>query len=83
MFTYLRQVGQLNDYHMPAEKDAEQDSRWIHRSTYPTHRYDEKKDENSNVGQLFRGMRHLIDLRKKTEELCEFTPFLEYSRDSH
>lgn len=57
---------------MPAEKDAEHDSRWIHRPTYPADRYEEKKDEDSDVCRLFRGMRHLIDIRKKTEELCEF-----------
>lgn len=65
------QVGQLNDYHMPAERDAEFDSRWIHRPAYPAGRYEEKKDEQSDVGQLFKGMRHLVDIRKRTEELCK------------
>lgn len=56
---------------MPAEKGAEHDSRWVHRPAYPASRYEEKKDEESDVGRLFKGMRQLIDLRKKTDELGE------------
>lgn len=72
----LSQVGQLNDYYMPAEKGAEHDSRWIHRPAYPADRYEEKKDEESDVGRLFKGMRQLIDLRKKTDELGESNPLV-------
>jgi amylosucrase len=65
------EVGQLNDYGMPAEKDAEHDSRWIHRPACPTDKYEEKKDDESNAGLLFTGMRQLIEIRKKTDELGE------------
>lgn len=60
---------------MPTEKDAEFDSRWVHRPAYPGDRYEEWKDEESDVGQLFKSMRHLIDVRKKTEELCTLDIF--------
>lgn len=68
---YDTQVGQLNDYYMPAEKGAEHDSRWIHRSVYPAARYEENQDGISDSDRLFAGMRQLINLRKKTDELGE------------
>lgn len=56
---------------MPSEKGAEEDSRWVHRPAYPSKGHEEKRVPHSTANRLFHGMRQLIELRKKTDELGE------------
>jgi amylosucrase len=64
------EVGQLNDYtyiNDPAKMD---DSRWVNRPPYPTDRYGQRHDESTIPGRLYAGMKHLIEVRKSTEEFA-------------
>ena len=63
------EVAQLNDYtylNDPAKMD---DSRWVNRPSYPESRYAERHNPETVPGRMYAGMRHLIKLRKSTEEM--------------
>ncbi|KAL6250929.1 hypothetical protein RBB50_001137 [Rhinocladiella similis] len=64
------EVGQLNDYSYLNDPAKMDDSRWVNRPWYPEQRYNERHDRNTVAGRLFAGMKHLINLRKTTEEIA-------------
>lgn len=64
------EVGQMNDYSYMNDPAKMDDSRWVHRPAYPEKNYAEQNDANTISGKLYAGMRHLISLRKSTEELA-------------
>lgn len=64
------EVGQLNDYTYINDAAKMDDSRWVNRPPYPTDRYKDRNDPSTTPGRLYAGMRHLIKLRKSTEELA-------------
>lgn len=64
------EVGQLNDYNMLRDPEKGSDARWVHRPAYPARRYQERLDESTQAGKVFAGVRHLVNIRKKTEELA-------------
>ncbi|WP_375399975.1 alpha-amylase family glycosyl hydrolase [uncultured Amnibacterium sp.] len=64
------EVGQLNDYGYLDDPDRADDSRWVHRPAYPALRYAERDDPATDAGRIYRGMRHLIGLRRALDELA-------------
>ncbi|KAL8243707.1 hypothetical protein R6Q59_009965 [Mikania micrantha] len=64
------EVGQLNDYSYLNDPAKMDDSRWVNRPWYPEQRYNERHDQETIAGQLYAGMKHLIKLRKSTEEIA-------------
>ncbi|MDO4682120.1 MAG: amylosucrase [Lautropia sp.] len=60
------EVGTLNDdryRNNPIEAD---DSRWIHRPFRDEARYAQRKDIGTSAGQIYQGLRHLIEVRAAT-----------------
>lgn len=64
------EVGQLNDYGFLAEADRADDSRWVHRPTYPTRRYAERFDPDTDAGSIYLGLKRLLTVRRQTSELA-------------
>ncbi|OAP60494.1 hypothetical protein AYL99_05496 [Fonsecaea erecta] len=64
------EVGQLNDYSYLNDPAKMDDSRWVNRPWYPEGRYAERHDVDTIPGQIYAGMKHLIHLRKTTQELA-------------
>lgn len=63
------EVGQLNDYSYLNDPAKMDDSRWVNRPFYPESRYAERHDVDTIPGKIYAGFKHLIHLRKTTEEL--------------
>ncbi|KAH6675948.1 amylosucrase [Halenospora varia] len=63
------EVGILNDYSYVNDPSHRNDSRWVHRPTYPADEYALRDDHNTIPGRVFAGITQLIKLRKSTEEL--------------
>ena len=55
----------LNDYHFRDDPAKADDSRWVHRPITNWSKVDARKDRETVEGQIYQGMRHLIDLRKE------------------
>ena len=64
------EVGQLNDYSYLNDPSKMDDSRWVNRPPYPEQRYKERDDISTQAGQLYAGFKHMVKLRKSTEELA-------------
>ena len=64
------EVGQLNDYSYLNDQSKMDDSRWVNRPWYPEQRYKERHDRNTIPGRIYAGLKHLIHLRKTTEEIA-------------
>jgi len=64
------EVGQLNDYSYLNDPAKMDDSRWVNRPFYPGSRYADRHDVDTIPGKIYAGMKHLIQLRKTTEELA-------------
>lgn len=64
------EVGQLNDYSYMDDPAKMDDSRWVNRPPCPEQNYAERHDPETISGTLYAGMRHMIQLRKSTEEFA-------------
>jgi amylosucrase len=64
------EVGQLNDYSYLADASKQDDSRWVNRPKFPQDRYDDRLNEDTIPGKVFKGIKTLIDLRKTCPELA-------------
>lgn len=64
------EVGQLNDYSYINDESKMDDSRWVNRPHYPESRYAERTNADTIPGKIYAGIRHLIRLRKSTQELA-------------
>ncbi|MDQ1512914.1 MAG: amylosucrase [Microbacteriaceae bacterium] len=64
------EVGQVNDYGYLAEPDHAGDSRWVHRPRYPSDRYADRHDPDTDAGAIYGGMRRMIAVRRETEEFA-------------
>lgn len=64
------EVGQLNDYAYLNDPSKMDDSRWVNRPRCPEDKYAQRNDPATVAGQLYAGFRHLIQLRKSSEELA-------------
>ena len=68
------EVGMLNDYTFRQDSAKADDSRWVHRAPADQLRYAHRKDAESVPGKIFLGLKHLIQLRKSTPEICQVMP---------
>jgi amylosucrase len=65
------EVGVLNDFSYLKDKSKSGDSRWVHRVKRDQTLYDEASNVNkSTAAKLFKGLKRLITLRKKTKSLA-------------
>lgn len=64
------EVGQLNDYSYLNDASKMDDSRWVNRPFYPEANYAQRHDPNTTPGKVYAGVKHLISLRKATDELA-------------
>lgn len=58
------EVGTLNDLDYVKDAGKASDSRWVHRPTCNAVRYQQRHDPTTVPGQVFKGLRRLINLRK-------------------
>lgn len=49
--------------------DRCKDSRWVHRPKFPEQRFKDAQDPDTQAGQLFSRLKHLITVRKQADEL--------------
>ncbi|KAK5938937.1 hypothetical protein PMZ80_009129 [Knufia obscura] len=63
------EVGQLNDYSYLNDPSKMDDSRWVNRPFYPEANYAQRHDIDTVPGKVYAGIKHLINLRKSTDEL--------------
>ena len=63
------EVGTLNDFGYQSDPNKQDDSRWVHRPPRDAARYAQRTDLNTSAGQIYQGLRHLIELRKNTDAL--------------
>ena len=63
------EVGQMNDYSYLNDPSKMDDSRWVNRPFYPEANYAQRHDPNTIPGKVYAGIKHLIQLRKSTDEL--------------
>ncbi|WP_283252974.1 alpha-amylase family glycosyl hydrolase [Actinotalea sp. K2] len=64
------EVGQLNDYGYLDDPGHAGDSRWVNRPPYPARAYAQRLDPTTDAGRIFRGLRHLVEVRRRTDELA-------------
>lgn len=62
------EVGQLNDYSFADDPDRADDSRWAHRPVFPTERYAQRTDPETDAGLVFAGLQRLVEVRRSTPE---------------
>jgi amylosucrase len=58
------EIGTLNDYTYRDDPSKTNDSRWVHRPVADPQRYELRKDPQTIEGRIYRGLQHLIQLRK-------------------
>lgn len=63
------EVGTLNDYSFSLDPHKAGDSRWVHRPPADLERYELRHDLTTDAGQVFKRLRHLIQIRKQTPAL--------------
>lgn len=68
------EVGTLNDYTYRQDPAKADDSRWVHRPAADQLRYAQRKDVETIPGKIFKGLQHLIELRKSTPLICSEAP---------
>lgn len=64
------EIATRNDYRYRDDPHKQADSRWIHRPYFDWKRSEQREDAAVPEGRMFQGLRHLIDLRRKTPELA-------------
>ena len=64
------EVGTMNEFSYQSDPNKSDDSRWVHRPPRDTARYTQRNDLDSSAGQIYQGLRHLIQVRKETSELA-------------
>jgi len=64
------EVGTLNDYTFRQDPAKADDSRWVHRPPADKLRYAQRKDGETITGKIFKGLTHLVQLRKSTPGIC-------------
>ncbi|WP_152605610.1 amylosucrase [Cellulomonas carbonis] len=76
------EVGQLNDYSYRDQPGLAEDSRWVNRPWYPAQAYANRLVPSTAAGRVFRGLRHLLEVRRRTPELAGGTlvPFDAHNR---
>jgi amylosucrase len=77
------EVGQLNDSAYLAVPEHAGDSRWVHRPPYPAARYAERNDPTTDAGEIFLGLRRLVQIRRETPELAGGALVAFHTHDPH
>lgn len=60
------EVGQLNDYGALEEPGHGEDTRWVNRPRYPAAAYARRLDPGTDEGRIHLGLRHLLEVRRRT-----------------
>lgn len=58
------EVGTLNDTDWANDENKRDDSRWAHRPRYNEALYDQRHDESTAAGQIYQGLRRMIEIRQ-------------------
>lgn len=58
------EVGTLNDTEWANDENKRDDSRWAHRPRYNETLYGQRNDASTSAGQIYQGLRHMIEIRK-------------------
>ncbi|MCP1660401.1 amylosucrase [Neisseria perflava] len=61
------EVGTLNDEDWYKDSNKSDDSRWAHRPKYDAELYAQRNDLTTTAGQIYQGLRHMIQVRKTNE----------------
>lgn len=77
------EVGMLNDYSYRDDPDKVEDSRWVHRPIADPAQYAHRKDAGTIPGQIYQGLKRLIELRKATEAIGGNPPEFIHSGNPH
>lgn len=64
------ELGQLNDWTYKKDPRIAHDSRWLHRGRMDWNRAENRHDLSTPEGQIFTGIRRLIELRKTHGVFC-------------
>lgn len=64
------EIGMLNDYGFRDDPTQAEDNRWVHRPAADWEQFNRRNSETSVEGRVFRGLRHLIALRRETPALA-------------
>lgn len=68
------EVGMLNDYSFREDPGKRDDSRWVHRIPADPERYAQRKDPGTIPGQIFQGLKDLIERRKSESIFTNGSP---------
>ena len=63
------EVGTLNDDDWSNDRNKSDDSRWAHRPRYNAELYEQRHDLSTAAGQIYQGLRHMIDIRQNNPRL--------------
>lgn len=63
------EIGLLNDYGYLDDPNKAEDSRWVHRPRFDWERAGHRHDRDTDAGQIFERLLHLIHIRKQTPAL--------------
>ena len=63
------EVGTLNDDDWSSDSNKSDDSRWAHRPRYNAELYEQRHDPSTAAGQIYQGLRHMIDIRQNNPRL--------------
>ena len=63
------EVGTLNDDDWSSDSNKSDDSRWAHRPRYNAELYEQRHDASTAAGQIYQGLRHMIDIRQNNPRL--------------
>lgn len=77
------EVGTLNDYDFKLDLHKADDSRWVHRPPIDLERYAQRHDTNTDAGQVFKRLLHLIQLRKSTPAFSGTQLIVFYTHNPH
>ncbi|MBC8170586.1 MAG: amylosucrase [Anaerolineae bacterium] len=58
------EIAMLNDYTYTQDPAKASDSRWVHRPRFDLERANRRHDRETPEGQVYSGLRHLINIRK-------------------
>jgi amylosucrase len=61
------EIGTLNDHGYLQDPGKASDSRWVHRPPRDPARHAQRHDPASAAGAIYAGLRHMIDVRSRTE----------------
>ncbi|QEY23327.1 alpha-amylase family protein [Neisseria animalis] len=61
------EVGTLNDDDWYNDHNKADDSRWAHRPRYNETLYRQRHDESTTAGQIYQGLRHMIQIRQSNK----------------